>query len=599
MPKALRPYQQKSLEILSHNNSGLDASEMGTGKTLVGTELVRLLETGGRIPRTLAIGPVNTHPQWIASFAEQFPALAGTDYLRIIGTPRSDPDSWQMMTSKLPGVYVTSWEAMRGLIPYSVKIINEKDPRQKKDATGAIPPGWKKARAGGASRGYGDLYGQGRKLTVKAVRMAMKCGDVPPWDKTGTWDLVIADESHRMQNRNSSNRRVINLINTTRKLALSGTPAGNKPEGIWSTLNWLWKEQYRSFWDWAHENMIVEERHISQYETVKEITGEKYPGAIFADIPCVVRWRTEEVADQLPSVMERVVPVTMGPRQKKIYNDFETQSFTWLDGQPVMVDLPIEQRIRLRQAALGQLRATPNLKRREKHMAVRAATRRWDNQYIPIWSGGCAVGFMNSKGPAIHDADEIGNIFMHRLISKPAECVVGFLKYTTWIEEVEIGFAKTGEQPKIETIREIISDLPENEPVLIFTHSAKWAAMCAEALDKDCGPARAWTGALTGNQRQKLKADFGKGVRILVAQIASLAEGVDGLQFVCRCEIWASQSDDGLMNNQAKARLHRPGQTRMVQRWLLQSDETIDAGLEERLRIRRAQMKRMYRDKEK
>lgn len=569
MPKTLRPYQKKSIEILSQDSSGLDASEMGVGKTLVATELVRLLD---RVPRALIIGPVNTHPQWIASFGEQFPTLAGTDYLRIIGTPKSDPDSWRMMTGRLPGVYITSWEAMRGLIPYSVKVVNEHDPRQKKDVTGPIPPGWRKARAGGASRGYGDLHGRGRKLTVKAVKEAMKCGDVPPWDRTGTWDLVIADESHRMQNRNSSNRRVINLIDTTRKLALSGTPAGNKPEGIWATLNWLWPDRYRGFWDWAYENLVVEERHISRYDTVHEITGEKYPGAIFADIPCVVRWRTDEVADQLPSVVERVVPVTMGPRQKKIYNDFETQCFAWLDGQPVMVDIPIEQRIRLRQASLGQLRY--------------AIKERSEKETIPVFSPVMdhQVGIFESYGIPVFSS---------------VPCRIGALEYTKRRNYGEIDFAKTGEHPKIEMIKEIISDLPETEPVLIFTHSAKWAVMCAEELDKDYGHARAWTGALTGGQRQKLKAEFGKDVRIIVAQIASLAEGVDGLQFVCRCEIWASPSDDGLMNDQAKARLHRPGQTRTVQRWLLQSEETIDSEVDFRLRVRRAQMKKMYRDKEK
>lgn len=513
------------------------------------------MKLDGRAPRVLIIAPINTHRQWVASFGEQFPNLKGSKYLRILGTHRSDPEGWAMVTSKQPGVYILSWEAMRGLAPYSVKIVNEQDPRQKKTVTGPIPEGWKKVHPSGASRGYGDLYGQHKKLTVKAIQAAMRVGDVPPWHRSGTWDLVIADESHRMQNRSSSNRRVINQIETTNKLALSGTPAGNKHEGIWATLNWLWPKSYRGFWEWAYEHLIVTTERIERIgrdTEVEKIIGEKYPGAIFVSIPCVVRWRTEQVADQLPKVVERIVQVPMGAKQQKTYEDFEDQAFTWLEDQPVMVDLPIVKRIRLRQAALGQLRGVTVRKKAE--------------EFIPVWAG---------------------------------DCVAGFLEYAEWTEELEIDFTKTGDQPKIDTIKEILSDLPDGEPVLIFTHSAKWARMCAEALNKDFGPAQAWTGALTGPRRQRLKEEFGKQVRIIVAQVASLAEGVDGLQFVCRCEIWASPSEDGLINDQAKARLHRPGQTQTVQRWVLHSEGTIDEEVDFNLRMRRAQMKRMYGDEDK
>lgn len=523
MGKVLRPYQQKSLEILISSSSGLDASEMGVGKTLTATRRAGFLGTD-HAPRILAVAPVNTHDQWIASFASEYPSLAGSPNLRIVGTHRNDEEGWGMMTSHQPGVYVIGWEAMRGLTPASVKVVN--DNKKTMSVTGPIPDGWVKASKSGASRGYGDLMRSG-KLTVQAVREAMRCGDVPPWHRTGTWDLVIADESHRIQNRHSSNRRVLNLIETHNKLALSGTPAGNKPQGLWSTLNWLWPKRYRSFWDWANLYLIIQEKHINRYDTVQEIVGEKHPGSTFTDIPCVVRWRTAEVADQLPSVIERIVPVEMGPRQRKIYDGFEREAFAWLDDQPVMTDLPITQRIRLRQAALGQIKATRR------------------------------------------DAD------------KP-----------------DIDFAKTGDQPKISAIKEIISDLPENEPVLIFTHSAKWAVMCADAIDKDFGPARAWTGALSKPQRAALKDQFGTSVRIVVAQVASIAEGVDGLQFVCRCEIWASPSEDGLINEQAKARLHRPGQKQVVQRWVLHSKESIDTDVDASLKNRRAQMRAMYRDKE-
>lgn len=567
----LRPYQQKSLSILSRDTSGLDASEMGLGKTLVAVERVRTLDLG-RIPRVLVVAPVNTHRQWQRSFATQYPALADNpDMLRIISTPTSDPEGWALLLKKAPGVFIIGWEAMRGQAPKSIRAIRvevdarrseaqetirqakrilrlkRSTPEEREEAqaaidvaeqakkiypneiikiTGAMPEGWTPLDKGGASRAYGDLYDQHGNLTNQAVDAAMKAGDVPPWSRTGTWDLVVADESHRMQRKSSINKLTIKKIKTNHKHASSGTAAGNHQKGLWSTLNWLWPDRYRAFWDWAHTWLEVTDERVSDSKTIQVVGGEKYPGSTWTDIPCVVRWRLESVADQLPDVIERIVEVPMGPAQREVYAQFESQALAWIDDHPIAEPLPLTQRIRLRQAALGTLR--------------------------------------------IKDFKDDG---------KP-----------------DIDFLKTGAQIKVDYIREILEDLPEGEPMLVFTHSSKWADMAASLLNGKVGEVRAWTGALSQAKREELKNAFGKEVRVIVAVIPAIGEGVDGLQHVCRCEVWASMSDDGLLNEQAKKRLQRPGQTQKVQRWLLHSERSIDADVDAHLRMRLAEMKKMYRD---
>lgn len=538
--KKLREYQSKSLGIFSRDTSGLDASDLGTGKTLVAVERARSLEIEGRPPRILVVSPVNTHRQWEETFAEQYPSLAESDMLRIVGTHKKDGDSWEMILAKQPGVFIMSWEAMRGSIP-----------RTK----------------------YREFYkGSGKhgKLSVKAIVEATKNGDVPPWSRTGTWDLVVADEVHRIQRRDSVNRMILRRIKTKYKLALSGTPAGNKPEGLWSVLEWLWPERYPSFWDWAQKWLHITDKPIGGGNTAQVVGGEKYPGSIWTDIPTIVRWRVEDVAHQIPSAVERIVLVPMGPKQRKIYDDFETQAFAWLDGQPIGTPLPLTQRIRLRQAALGQLHAGYESKQKRVTIPVWLAE-------IPVWSEDCQIGSMRRR-------------------TGGGDCRAGSMCYTRRWEGLEIGFTKTGEHPKLESVKDIVSDLPEGEKVIVYTHSARWAHMAAEVLEKTCGPARAWTGGLTAHQRQHLKQEFCHGsVRVLVAQIASVAEGTDGLQYACSCEIWASPSEDGLMNKQARGRLERMGQERPVQRWILHSEDSIDTVIDVDLRYREAQMDVMYR----
>ncbi|MFB7858977.1 SNF2-related protein [Rhodococcus qingshengii] len=517
MSKTLRPYQAETIQRMKRSHSGLDGSEMGTGKTLVGTELLRAVAVKGKVPRALIIAPINTHRQWLRSFEEQYPSLKGSPYLRIIGTPKSDPESWALLTKRRPGVYIITWEAMRGRVSKAV---------------------------------YGDLY-NGSKVTDAAIKAAMKGGHVPPWTRTGTWDLVIADESHRMQNRHSTTRRVIKMIKAHRRHASSGTAAGDRPEGLWSTLNWLWKEKYPNYWPWVEKHMEVKEVYISPTDTVRKIVGEKYPGSTIADIPAYVRWTLDEVADHLPDVIERVVTVPMGSIQRKQYDSFLHNSFAWIEenfgdidqmdgsvtNHPVFAGLTIESRTRLRQAALGQL---------------------------------------NAREVKKYGADDTWN---------PDE-----------ENKLEIDFVRTGDQPKVKAIMDIMDDLPEGEPLLVFTHAAKWAVMAAELLDKEYGPARAWTGALSTKKREELKEEFGSSVRVMVAQVASLAEGVDGLQHKARCEVWASPTDFGVINSQAMARLHRPGQKHKVQRWILQSEDSIDGLVQDSLDLKRDITDKMFLD---
>ena len=65
-------------------------------------------------------------------------------------------------------------------------------------------------------------------------------------------------------------------------------------------------------------------------------------------------------------------------------------------------------------------------------------------------------------------------------------------------------------------------------------------------------------------------------VRVIVAQHEAMSEGVDGLQRVCHTEIWLSQSNSLVINEQATGRLNRQGQTTVVNRFLIQATNTVD-----------------------
>ena len=126
---------------------------------------------------------------------------------------------------------------------------------------------------------------------------------------------------------------------------------------------------------------------------------------------------------------------------------------------------------------------------------------------------------------------------------------------------------------KIEATLDILSDLPHDERVILWCHSRKFMAPLRKRL------------ADAGYQGVELSSDYRDewrrflepdGPRMLCAVIAAAAEGIDGLQNVCNTEIWLSEDNSVILNLQASARLNRKGQTKRVNRFLLQCENTVD-----------------------
>lgn len=495
--KILRPYQAETVRILARG--GINASGLGAGKTVTSVEACRVLDLG-RPPRVLVIVPATMPRHWESTFAEQFPSLHARGMIHVTGTHRSDSENWGLILKKQPGVFIMSWNAMHGGISEETRRL--------------------------ASKGRNRIRKEPKATKASALR-AMKEGTVPPWTRTGVWDLVILDEAHRACNREGVPRQVLKCIKADRILALSATPAGGRPEYLWTLLNLIWPKLYPNFRDWADRHFEKEEDVYysgGQKQTIEKIGKEKFPGAAWRGIPAAVRYRTEDVVADMPPIVEREVVISMAAEQAEQYRDFKKQSLAWIGDMPVGASLPIEQRTRLRQAALGTLLATEV-----------------EGKYKP-----------------------------------------------------DISYDPSKPQPKVDAVLEILRDLPPDEPVLVWTSSAKWARMAEQAIGSS---AVSWTMHTTDVKRRKIEDGFGTQWRVLIAQTQSLSEGVDWIKDVCRCEIIASATESVVANEQAEGRLYRPGQKSPVQRWRLLTEGTIDFEVELNNLTKRERLAVMYGDK--
>jgi superfamily II DNA or RNA helicase len=169
---------------------------------------------------------------------------------------------------------------------------------------------------------------------------------------TDTWafkpDLILFDEAHRGQNRKSKTYKTLRGCDGWFKLSMSGTPTGNSFEGAWAVARWLWPDKVEpSFYKWVPEwcETVYDRFAAGNFR----VTGEKNPGAFFNSLPCYVRLEPKVGVD----IDEAEVYVELGPKQQKAYNALENDMVVWLGDNPVVVEFPITQRIRLRQATLG------------------------------------------------------------------------------------------------------------------------------------------------------------------------------------------------------------------------------------------------------
>lgn len=501
-PFKLRTYQEEGVKFYGDYRNGIAAWDMGTGKTLFAVEHARMNVKGARV---LIVAPVNTHAGWVKTFQRQWPEQPIT----VLGSPDKDPEGWKKAagkpdapfrgTGKRSGVFIVGWEVMHG---YTKKLYEE--------------------------LAWCDVAS---KKEYKSKEHVGEEQHIPPWSATGVWDLVVADECHRMQNRKSASHKVMMTIKAERKLAMSGTWTGNKKEGAFGTLHWLWPKRYPYFWPWVDKYF---ETCPDPY-THKRIVGELQPGIILKDIPCYRR--VEADASQFP-VAEHEIIVDMSPKQSNIYRRFKEEAFAWLDEQPVGTPLPITQRIRLRQVTLGM--------------------------------------------PSAVIAE-----------STPIPKLVNGKTVITEEEFVNVFFKPNSTSTKIAALKEIIADLPADEPVMVYVHSKRFVESVVHQLGKT---AVGWTGEVPLRERMRTIEKFGTpgGPRIIVAVVAAISEGTDGLQERCANEIWLSQDDNNLLNQQAKARLVRTGQKRMVNRWYIRAKGTIDYGIYIKNENNRVEMKEFW-----
>ena len=375
-------YQEESITgALATNSKGaLIADDMGVGKTLQSVEIA--LRSGAA--RVLVVAPKDALGQWGELFSVQ---SDGRVVARKLDSTAKGRAAFADFLAGEDGFFMANVEWLtKQAFGYRPATIPLGDPHGK--------PLWKTKKSTGEivlkKRKEGAI-GPAEEPTREAERLNLQT-----YVGMKALDLFIFDEFHAIQNGTSLQNRAVSTIQADMRVGLSGTWHGNNFKGAHSAARWVWPgedengrdyvEMSSHLWEqeWCEmkyacpncftgidENALVLpgtdapwkrcvkcQKRFTKSGAMRpktSVVGEKVPGEFVKSLPCYFRRKPFPDA---PAPIKIWVDIT--PEQRAQYAELEEQAVTWVrdhDGieAPLVADLPIVLRQRLRTATLGEM----------------------------------------------------------------------------------------------------------------------------------------------------------------------------------------------------------------------------------------------------
>ncbi len=175
----LYPFQCDGVKFLAEHGVALLGDEIGLGKSIQAIVAIRFLIRVGKITRCLILCPASLVTDWEKKFWDWVPEL------RIVKV-RGNREQREVLWNSHGHVYVTNYEALSADLAKSFK------------------------------------------FNAKFADIARK-----------QFDLVVLDEIQNIKNRSSDKHKAVNVLDSSQRWGLSGTPLENSIDDLVSIFNYL------------------------------------------------------------------------------------------------------------------------------------------------------------------------------------------------------------------------------------------------------------------------------------------------------------------------------------------------------------------------
>ena len=136
------------------------------------------------------------------------------------------------------------------------------------------------------------------------------------------FEIIVLDESQNIKNINSQTTKAVLLLNTKKRIALSGTPIENNLLELYSLFRFLNPSMFGTVQMFTN-NYIVPIQKYSDTSTIKELRKKIYP--------FLLRRVKKEVLKDLPDKIEKLIYVDMNDEHRKYYEERRKYFYSMLE----------------------------------------------------------------------------------------------------------------------------------------------------------------------------------------------------------------------------------------------------------------------------
>lgn len=212
-------------------------------------------------------------------------------------------------------------------VPASLKFSWEEEIKKwRPDAKIVVVSGDKKERAEQWNFGMKGYYSAGKKVAVQYVianyELLIHDFDVI---KDHDWHTIVCDEATRISNPDAQSVKNLKLLKSKKRIALTGTPISNKPDDIFSIMDWM-VPRYLGTYNQFKAKYCELEEEWGRGRAYTRIIGYKNMDQLRDKVGRFMLRRTkEEVFDDFPKKTIENVVFSLPASERQMYDAIKEQ----------------------------------------------------------------------------------------------------------------------------------------------------------------------------------------------------------------------------------------------------------------------------------
>ena len=168
---------------------------------------------------------------------------------------------------------------------------------------------------------------------------------------------MVIDEAHRIKGHQTEWAIRIRNLKARRKIAATATPQEKSAADMYNILRFLTPHLFRSYWEFVSQYCLTTPNHFApDSPNIQGTNPETFPQLAEIMAPFYYRRMKSDVRDDMPELIEEVVPVEMTSAQARFYQALEDSDDIlvweeWMLENPLLITNQLALLIRLWQAA--------------------------------------------------------------------------------------------------------------------------------------------------------------------------------------------------------------------------------------------------------